>query len=402
MSRKGTDHPRRRLQVIRKVAHQSPTAPLPNLPSNLEFVAMQRTDKQSHNVTRRSFTASFAATALAGSTGLIPTLSHAAPVSLKGAGFPVLLSFVNQSAPLRLPHSPVDRATDLVTPAMYVSPTQHTTLIGGKRLFDHSAAGINAASKRIADTLIKIARTKNTRIAMFDVEGYNSINVPSSVGYSPSKYTDRAARYDYRAPIQLRKEAARYHHATITAVKSLVGRAVPGFEVGCYNVPSLFLWYKYGLSEVNSSIASTELAELGGTVLPLLSFSGPQAQLLIDQRMSDGLKNGSVSYNDLISWHATSVSVRRRVLGSKARIMPTIWPRLFAFGGAKLPGGSAALPRGFMTRFCNALLDAGANGFVCWLPSSDFSLSASDQQALANSWAEVIAVARGRGFRRLG
>jgi len=284
---------------------------------------------------------------------------------------------------------------------MYISPTQHTTLVNGKRCFDHSATGINTAAKRIVETLAKIARQRNTRIAMFDIEGYDSINVPRSVGYSSSKYHDKAARYDYRAPSPLRLEAVRYHQATVTAVRNLATRIIPGFEAGCYNLPGFLLWYKYGFADMNSSIAKTELSELSNTVLPLLSFTGPQAQLLIDQRMSDGLRSGSISYNDIITWHATSVAVRRRVLGSRARIMPTIWPRLFAFGGAKLPNGSAALPRGFMTKFCTALINAGANGFVCWLPSADFSLSANDQQTMANSWEEVIAVARSRGCKKL-
>jgi len=284
---------------------------------------------------------------------------------------------------------------------MYISPTQHTTLIGGRRYFDHSAAGINAAARRIAGTLTQISRQRSTRIAMFDIEGYTSINVPGSVAYSASKHDDRAARYDYRAPASLRREAARYHQLTVAAVRSLVARTISGFEAGCYNVPSLLLWYKYGFSAVNNTIASVESSELTNTILPLLSFMGPQAQLLIDQRMSDGLRSGSISYNQIIDWHATSVAVRRRALGNRTRIMPTIWPRLFAFGGANLPNGSAALPRGFMTKFCNALLDAGASGFVCWLPSSDFSLSIRDQQAMAASWAEVIAVARARGFRKL-
>jgi len=274
-------------------------------------------------------------------------------------------------------------------------------IIGDRMYFDHSIAGIEMAAKRIASMLADTSRRFSTSIAYLDIETYTSRNVISSVGYNPSVHKDHAARYDTIATASLRQEAIRYQHNTITRIRALLKSAIPNLELGSYNLPMQLNWYRYNNMESNLSVIAKETSEILPSLFPLLSFTGPLAQLLIDRRMSDGIKNGSISYQQLIDWHATSVRLRRQAFGNQARIMPTIWPRLYAFGGASLPNGSAGLPKGFMTKFCNALLDAGAQGFVCWLPAADAKLSVSDQQAIWTSWTEVIQVARSRGFKTL-
>src|SRR5215211_4735427 len=95
-----------------------------------------------------------------------------------------------------------------------------------------------------------------------------------------------------------------------------------------------------------------------------------------------------ITRQQLIDWAAISVATARQALGSSATIIPSIWPRYWAPSGVTYPNGSAALPPGFMTDYCNAILDAGAHGFSCWTPGSDQLLSASDQQRLMASWQE--------------
>ena len=103
-----------------------------------------------------------------------------------------------------------------------------------------------------------------------------------------------------------------------------------------------------------------------------------------------------IDAKQLIYWAATGVATARAALGSDATIVPSIWPRYWAPSGVRLPWGSAALPKLFMRDYCNGILDAGANGVSCWTPTSDQSLSASEQKAIMSSWQEVVDVIRAR------
>jgi hypothetical protein len=280
-----------------------------------------------------------------------------------------------------------------MTKMIFIPYGQHAITIGSSRYFDHSASGIEAGAQQVAKMLSNWSRNHRTSLAMFDVEQLRSVNVPSTVGYNPSTDRDLAARYDATARLALRNEAVRYHRTLIGRVRELLRSPVPNAEFGTYNVPRHLNWYHRNNDSIKSSISMTEKSELGSTLLPMLSFNGPQAQFIVNQTMVDSDRQ------TLIDWHAESIRARRRALGSSARILPTIWPRLFPTGSVSFPNSSVALPAGFMQRFCNALLDAGANGFVCWTPSADRNLSSSDQAAISRSWSEVAAVARSRGFR---
>jgi hypothetical protein len=342
--------------------------------------------------TRRSLVLS--ATALAGlgvGAGLLGVSDAlASGGQLQEASQPVLVHLHNFS--LNGPHAGLLDGRHLMTRVAFIPPGQHAVTINGKKYFDHSDAGIEAGAQRVAKHLI----FHNAKFGFFDVELFTSVNVPSSVGYNPWVDKGHAALYYPGAREALRKEAVRYHMRLVGRVRQL--RASVGFEAGEYNIPRNLNWYHRDNSSAKTSLTRKEVSDLGSTLLPMLSFIGPQAQLLIDQRMSDGIRSGAFTDDMLIYWHAESVRIRRQALGNNVRIMPTIWPRLFPLGGASLPNGSAALRPGFMRKFCNALLDAGAQGFVCWTPSGDRSLSSSDQQAMSRSWSEVVDVARARGF----
>jgi hypothetical protein len=311
---------------------------------------------------------------------------------LRSASRPVLARLAGFS--LSGPHAGLQSGLDIMTSVAFIPQGQHAVSVNGRLHFDHSDAGIEAGAQQVARLII----SRKTRFGIFDVEDYNSINVPASVGYVPSVDRSRAARYHPSSRLELRREAVRYHTQLISRVRQLLS-ARDG-ELGIYNIPAHISWYHANNVSAKSSTTTKEVQDLV-PLLPLLSFTGPQAQFLIDQRMSDEIKSGKISDDMLINWHAESVRVRRRALGDNARIMPTIWPRLWAFGGARLPNGSAALRPGLMYKLCSALLDAGAQGFVCWTTSVDRNLSSADQQAMSRSWEEVVKVCRERGCQAI-
>jgi hypothetical protein len=311
---------------------------------------------------------------------------------LFSASRPVLVRLAGHG--LTGPHAGLQSGVDLMTSVAFIPSGQHSIIVNNRRHFDHSDAGIEAG----AQTVAKLITSRNTRFGMFDVEHFNSVNVPASVGYNPSVDGGLAARYNTSARAALRQEAVRYHTRLVGRVRQLLS-ARDG-ELGEYNIPHHISWYHAYNESTKSSNANKEAQDLV-PLLPLLSFTGPQAQFLIDQRISDEIKSGKISDDMLIHWHAESVRVRRRALGNKARIMPTIWPRLWPVGNVSLPNGSAALRPGLMYRLCHAMLDAGAQGFVCWTPSVDRNLSSADQQAMSRSWGEVVTVCRERGFQAI-
>ena len=310
---------------------------------------------------------------------------------LRNASQLVLMNLAGYS--LSGPHAGLQGGLDLMTRVAYIPPGQHTRTIDGRQHFDHSDAGIEAGAQQVAKMII----SRNTRFGMFDVEERLSINVPASVGYNPSVDGDRAARYDTGSREALRQEAVRYQIRLVRRVKELLGQTG---EVGAYNVPHRINWYHANNQSAKSSTVEKEGQDLVA-LLPLLSFTGPEGQILIDQSMSNDIRSGKITDDMLIHWHAESVRIRSNALGGNARIMPTIWPRLWSLGGASLPNGSAALRPGFMYKLCSALLDAGAQGFVCWTPSVDRNLSSTDQQAMSRSWEEVVKVCRERGFKAI-
>jgi hypothetical protein len=57
---------------------------------------------------------------------------------------------------------------------------------------------------------------------MFDVEHFNSVNVPASVGYNPSVDGGLAARYNTSSRAALRQEAVRYHTRLVGRVRQLL------------------------------------------------------------------------------------------------------------------------------------------------------------------------------------
>jgi hypothetical protein len=321
-----------------------------------------------------------------------PSPSPASGGRLRSASRPVLVRLAGHG--LSGPHAGLQSGLDVTTSVAFIPQGQHAVSVNGRLHFDHSDAGIEAGAQQVAKMII----SRNTRFGMFDVEHHNSVNVPASVGYNPSVDGQLAARYHPSSRLALRQEAVRYHTRLIGRVRQLL--SARGGELGVYNVPAHISWYHAYNESAKSSTASKEAQDLV-PLLPLLSFTGPQAQLMIDQRMSDEISSGKISDNNLIHWHAESVRVRRRALGGNARLMPTIWPRFFGLGGARLPNGSAALRPGLMGRLASAMLDAGAQGFVCWTPSIDRNLSSADQQAMSRSWGEVVDVMRSRGCQAI-
>jgi hypothetical protein len=321
-----------------------------------------------------------------------PSPAPSAGGVLRNAPRPVLVRLAGNG--LSGPHAGLQSGLDLMTSVAYIPSGQHSIIVNNRRHFDHSDAGIEAG----AQTVAKLITSRNTRFAMFDVEHFNSVNVPASVGYDPLVDRGLAARYNTNARAALRQEAVRYHTRLVGRVRQLL--SAQDAEFGEYNIPHHISWYHAYNESAKLNTANKEAQDLV-PLLPLLSFTGPQAQFLIDQRMSDGIKSGKISDDMLIHWHAESVRVRRQVHGSNARIMPTIWPRLWPVGNVSLPNGSAALRPGLMYRLCSALLDAGAQGFVCWTSSADRNLSSTDQQAMSRSWEEVVKVCRERGFQAI-
>jgi hypothetical protein len=311
---------------------------------------------------------------------------------LHSASRPVLVRLAGYG--LSGPHAGLQSGLDVMTSVAFIPQGQHSIIVNNRRHFDHSDAGIEAGAQQVAKLII----SRNTRFGLFDVEHHNSVNVPASVGYNPSVDGQLAARYHPSSRLALRQEAVRYHTKLIGRVKQLL--SARNGELGAYNVPPHISWYHANNESAKSSWANREAQDLA-PLLPILSFTGPQAQILIDQRMSDEISSGKISDDNLIHWHAESVRVRRQALGGNARIMPTIWPRFFGVGGARLPNGSAALRPGFMGRLCTAMLNAGAQGFLCWTPSIDRNLSSADQQAMSRSWGEVVDVMRSRGCQAI-
>lgn len=316
---------------------------------------------------------------------------------LRDAPHPVLVRFAN--LPFKYPHEPILSVADISCNGLLVNPLNLTIPLSTGRYFDHSASGIEVAATNVANLAYKYIK-KSASITMFDIEIYRSLNVPIAAGYDPAIHKDQAARYDTRSHYELRLEALRYTTTLLKRTSEIIGASIPNFEVGTYNVPRQFIWYSLGKTSALQKQLQIESQELNA-LLPQLSFAGPQVQFIIDQRMSDGISNGSITESMLIDWHIKSIQMRKSVFGSSIRIMPLIWPRYFATGGAKYPGNSIALPAGFMTRLCHALLDVGVGGFFCYCSSGDATASIGDQERIRSSWAEVASVVRSRGFRSL-
>ncbi|MFL5334890.1 MAG: hypothetical protein ACJ8H8_17285, partial [Geminicoccaceae bacterium] len=351
--------------------------------------------------TRRQFALGTAAAGALGMAGFGsgPALARVPARSLRDSPFPVLMRLVNHNP--NAIYQPLESAADLVTWGMYISPNAHSTTINGSRHFDHSDAGIELAAANVANLVATYTRRRGTSIAMFDVEGYRSINVPLEAGYDPLVDRDRAARYDPFKPEALRKEAIRYHTRLIGRTGELLATRTPNFEPGEYNVaPSIYFSAvaKPGRPE---AFGAKLAADVAPGLLPLLGFTGPDCRLNLNQNMSDRIASAAnsnlhITPQQLIYWAATGVATARAALGAGATIIPSIWPRFWAPSSVRLPHGSAALPQLFMRDYCNAILDAGANGFSCWTPGSDQALGASDQQAMLSSWQEVVGVIRAR------
>lgn len=351
--------------------------------------------------TRRQFALGTAAAAAAGMAGVfpMPALARAPVRSLQAKPFPVLMRLVNHNP--NAVYAPLNSAADLVTWGIYVSPNNHSVVVNGSRRFDHSDAGISLGASNVANLVATWTQRRGTSITMFDVETCRSINVPPAVGYDPTIDADRAARYDPGQRDALRAEAVRYHSQLIDRTAELLATRAPNFEPGAYNVPPTINFsavFKAGRPE---TFASKLTQDIQPGLLPKLGFTGPQCRLNLSQSMSDRIASSitaklHITDQELIDWAAICVATTRQGLGSTATIIPSIWPRFFALSGVTYPKGSAALPPGFMTRYCNALLDAGANGFSCWTPSADQSLSATDQQKIMASWQEVVDVVRAR------
>jgi len=143
------------------------------------------------DLTRRRFNlAASAAAGLAVVAGR-PRLAKAAGTKLRDATHPVLIRFVNHNP--KAIYSPLDAAADIVTKGTYISPNAHTALIGTKRYFDHSDAGIQLAAANVANVIALFGTSALSGIAMFDVETYTSINVPLAAGYDPLVHRDQAA-----------------------------------------------------------------------------------------------------------------------------------------------------------------------------------------------------------------
>ena len=202
-------------------------------------------------------------------------------------------------------------------------------------------------------------------------------------------------------PASLRAEAVRYHTRLIGRVRELLATRIPSFEAGEYNVPApiYFAWFPRTWRQ--TEIEAIQAADLKPSLLPMVSMTGPACPLILDQPISDKVASGAITDQQLIDWCAVTVATAKSSLGSSARIMPSLWPRFYCSPGVSYPNGSPIWKSGFATRFCNALLDAGAQGFSCWTPGLDQTLTAAQQQGLMNSWAEVVAVFRARGFRKL-
>jgi hypothetical protein len=349
-------------------------------------------------LTRRHFTV---AGTMAGSFALAgPRIARGATRPLREATFPVLLRFTNHNPAGRYP--PLDAAADLTTPASYISSISlRVPYSGGGSRFDHSDAGIQRAAAAVAKTVSYQAKASRSGITMFDIESNRSFNVPGTF-YDAARDYDRAARYDHLAAPELRGEAVRYQTRLMAACQAQLVTSVPSFEPGAYNVPGPINFYTAFRAGQPAAIGSKQAADLRPTLLPALSFTGPQCRLNISQVMSDRIRTGAITLRQLIDMCAISVATASKTVeGSGARVMPCLWPRYWALSGARYPNGSAALPAGFYTDFCNALLDAGAQGFSIWTPKVDSSLSAAEWAGLMSSWAEVVAVCRARGFRKL-
>ena len=351
--------------------------------------------------TRRQFalgTVTAAALGMAG-FGPGPALARAPARSLRDSPFPVLMRLANHNP--NAVYAPLNAAADLVTWGIYISPNAHSIVTNAGRRFDHSDAGIELAAANVANLVETYTRRRGTSIAMFDVEGFRSINVPVAVGYDPVADRDRAARYDPFQRSALRLEAVRYHSRLIDRTAELLATRAPNFEPGEYNVSPIIYFsavFKAGQPEAFGSKLAQDVTP---GLLPKLGFTGPNCRLNLNQDMSNRIVSAAnaklhITKQQLIDWAAISVATARQALGSSATIIPSIWPRYWAPSGVTYPFGSAGLPTGFMTDYGNAILDAGANGVSCWTPGSDQVLSASDQQRVMASWQEVVNVVRAR------
>ena len=359
---------------------------------------MTDTNTSSNGLTRRRFAV---AASVSGSLVLAaPRLARGAPRPLREAGFPVLLRFTNHNPAGRYP--PLDAAADLTTPATYISSMSlRVPFSGGGYRFDHSDAGIERAAAAVTKTVTYQARTSRSGITMFDIESNRSFNVPGTF-YDAARDYDRAARYDHLAAPELRGEAARYQTRLMAACQVQMAISMPSFEPGAYNVPGPINFYTALRAGQPAAIGAKQAADLRPTLLPSLSFTGPQCRLNISQVMSDRIRTGAITLRQLIDMCAIRVAAASKtVAGSGGKVMPRLWPRYWALRGARYPNGSAILPAGFYTDFCNALLDAGAKGFSIWTPKVDSSLSATDWAGLMGAWSEVVAVCRARGFQKL-
>ena len=350
---------------------------------------------------RRRFTLGSAAAAAVGMAGLYPrpALARAPARSLRAKPFPILMRFANHNP--NAVYAPLNAAADMVTWGIYISPSNHSAVINGSRVFDHSDAGIELAAAAVANLVATYTQRRGTSIAMFDVEGYRSVNVPLAAGYDASVDRDRAARYDPDKSLALRTEAIRYHTRLIGRTGDLLATRAPNFEPGEYNVPPSIYFSVYAKPGRKEAFAAKLQADVVPGHLSLISFTGPDCRLNLNQDMSNRIVSSPnaklhIDAKQLINWAATGVAAARLGLGSDATIIPSIWPRYYPLSGVRPPNGSTALPAGFMRDYCNALFDAGANGVSCWTPSSDQALSAADQAALMSAWQEVVDVIKAR------
>jgi hypothetical protein len=305
----------------------------------------------------------------------------------------------------RGPTAGLQDAQAKATPILYIPPVQNGVGIGGKAVFDHSEAGIEAGAERACRFIMKQAPEYGLNIGILDLEMLPSVNVPPDLGYDPDNRKDKSVVvYSPLEREAFRSQAVRFNRLMATAMFRRLREEMPKFELGWYNIPRAIGWYDREPEQVTLQVERTYQEAYPAVLEPFAAFTGPSSQMVVSSSMIKGLIAGKIGEDDLIDWKVRSCRAFKEKFGPLVNVVPSIWPRWFIIGSPKpgpdYPDGSVVVPPGFMTKLCTRLLDeAGVSGFMCWRASTDDDYEELDpgyQRRLSDRWAEVAAVVNQR------
>jgi hypothetical protein len=228
---------------------------------------------------------------------------------------------------------------------------------------DHSDAGIARHAKlSFADFMRRQAGRKNARSIYDDMEGNKgSKNVPASVGYNPGKYPGAPGHcntYYAAAYKAARDESVRFWRKFRQAVLDEAAQAkFAGLEFASYTQPQGTSLSSYD----NDSRYIQQGNELNEQLIcPYVSLSCTNCYIGAGPQSSWGSMNPQQLVDRSIKKNVHQMKAYRKVFPRPQRLCPTIFN---VWLDGNWPNGAQILPPGALGRLCEALLDAGADGF---------------------------------------